>query len=150
MTCRYSGGVSFINFTEQRVAESALLTTSSDIQLFLLKLTLLTQTKFSSWISTLNIWPRWWRDFKLLQETSGNCSVHKCPVCLEKKNRLDVTEYFIALKIRSTYFGQFYAHHQELETICVLLPPMVCSGWLLVVGGQVRIISAINHSVVSS
>ena len=53
-------------------------------------------------------------------------SVHRC-ICVEKKNQLDVTECFIALKIRSTCFGQFYAHHQELETICVLLPPMVCS-----------------------
>ena len=26
----------------------------------------------------------------------------------------------------STCFGHFYAHHQELETICVLLPYMVC------------------------
>ena len=24
-------------------------------------------------------------------------------------------------------FRALYAHHQELETICVLLPPMVCS-----------------------
>ena len=31
-------------------------------------------------------------------------------------NQLDVTECFIAL-IRSTCFGHFYAHHQELETI---------------------------------
>ena len=23
-------------------------------------------------------------------------------------------------------FRHFYAHHQELETICMLLPPMVC------------------------
>jgi len=44
----------------------------------------------------------------------------------------------IALIICSTCFGHFYAHHQELETICVLLPPMVCSAWLLVVGGQVQ------------
>ena len=38
--------------------------------------------------------------------------------------------------IRSTCFGHFYAHH-ELETMCVL-PPMVCSSWLLVVRGQVH------------
>ena len=25
--------------------------------------------------------------------------------------------------------GHFYAHHQELETICALLRPMVCSAW---------------------
>ena len=51
-------------------------------------------------------------------------SVHRC-ICVEKKNQLDITECFIALKICSTCFGHFYAHHQELETICVLLPPMV-------------------------
>ena len=53
-----------------------------------------------------------------------------------EENQLYVTECFIALMIRSTCFGHFYAHHQELETIFVLLPPMVCSAWLLVVGGQ--------------
>ena len=57
---------------------------------------------------------------------------------VEKKNQLDATEWFIALIICSTCFGHFYAHHQELETICVLLPLMVCSDWLLVVGGQVQ------------
>jgi hypothetical protein len=35
-----------------------------------------------------------------------------------------------------TCFGHLYAHHQELETICVLLSPMVRSAWLLVVGGS--------------
>ena len=44
-----------------------------------------------------------------------------------EENQLDVTECFIALMIRSTCFGHFYAHHQELETVCVLLPPMVCN-----------------------
>ena len=55
-----------------------------------------------------------------------------------EENQLDVTECFIALMIRLTCFGHFYAHNQELETICVLLPPMVCSAWLLVVGSQVQ------------
>ena len=55
---------------------------------------------------------------------------------MEKKNQLDATEWFIAPIIRLTCFGHFYAHHQELKTICMLLPPMVCSAWLLVVGGQ--------------
>ena len=55
-----------------------------------------------------------------------------------EENQLDVTECFIALMIRSTCFGHFYAHHQELETICELLPPMVCSAWLLVVGVRCR------------
>ena len=68
----------------------------------------------------------------------GVClSVHRC-ICVEKKNQLDVTESFTALMICSTYFGHFYAHHQELETICVLLPPMGCSAWLLVVRSQVQ------------
>ena len=52
-------------------------------------------------------------------------SVHSC-MCVEKKNQLDASEWFIALIICSTCFGHFYVHHQELETICVLLPPMVC------------------------
>jgi hypothetical protein len=45
---------------------------------------------------------------------------------VENKKQLDSTEWFIAFIICSTCFGHFYAHHQELETICVLLPPMVC------------------------
>jgi len=45
-------------------------------------------------------------------------------VCVEKKNQLDATEWFIALIKCSTCFGHFYAHHHELETVCVLLPPM--------------------------
>ena len=53
-------------------------------------------------------------------------SVHRC-ICVEKKNQLDATGWFIALIICSTCFGHFFAHHQELETICVLLPPMLCS-----------------------
>ena len=57
-------------------------------------------------------------------------SVQLC-ICVEKKNRLDVTECFIALIICSTCSD---AHHQELTTICVLLPPMVCS--VLVAGGR--------------
>ena len=61
-----------------------------------------------------------------------------CYLCVEKKNQLDVTVCFIVLVIRSKCFGQFYAHHQELESICVLLPPMECSAWLLVIGGQVQ------------
>ena len=64
-------------------------------------------------------------------------SVYRC-ICVKKKNQLDVTEWFIALIICSTCFGHFYAHHQQLETIRVLLPPIVCSAWLLVVEDQVQ------------
>jgi len=51
-----------------------------------------------------------------------------------EENQLDATECFIALIICSTCFGQLYAHHQELETIIVLLPRMVCNA--LVAGGR--------------
>ena len=40
--------------------------------------------------------------------------------CVEKENKLDATEWFIALIICSTCFGYFFAHHQELETRCVI------------------------------
>jgi len=53
---------------------------------------------------------------------------------MHKKNQLDATDWFIALIICSTCFGHFCAHHQKLETICVLLLPMVCSA--LVAGCQ--------------
>ena len=59
--------------------------------------------------------------------------VHRC-ICVEKKSHLDATESFIALIIFSNVFGQVYAHHQEFETICVLLPPMLCNA--LVAGGR--------------
>jgi len=51
-----------------------------------------------------------------------------------EENQLDATEFFIAFIICSTCFGHLYAHHQELETILVLLPHMVCNA--LVAGGQ--------------
>ena len=51
-----------------------------------------------------------------------------------EEHQLDATECFIALIICSTYFGQLYAHHQEFETIIVLLPHMVRNA--LVAGGR--------------
>jgi len=33
-------------------------------------------------------------------------------MCVDNKNQLDDTEWFIALIICSTCFGHFYAHHQ--------------------------------------
>jgi hypothetical protein len=50
-----------------------------------------------------------------------------------EENQLGATEWFIALIICSTCFGQLCAHHQELETILVLLPHMVYNA--LVAGG---------------
>jgi len=60
-----------------------------------------------------------------------------------EENQLDATECFIALIICSTCFGHLYAHHQDLETILVLLPHMVCN--VLVVGG--RLLGAEQHLV---
>ena len=40
---------------------------------------------------------------------------------------------FIAIIIRSTCFRHLNAHHQELETILVLLPHMVCKGSVMYV-----------------
>jgi hypothetical protein len=51
-----------------------------------------------------------------------------------EEHQLDATECFIALIICSTYFGHLYAHHQEFETIIVLLPHMVRNA--LVAGGR--------------
>ena len=51
-----------------------------------------------------------------------------------EESQLDATEFFIAIIICSTCFGHSYAHHQELETILVLLPHVVCNS--LVAGGR--------------
>jgi len=51
-----------------------------------------------------------------------------------EENQLDAIECFIALIICSTCLGHSYAHHQELETIPVLLPHVVCNA--LVAGGR--------------
>jgi len=47
-------------------------------------------------------------------------------ISVEKKIQLDATECLIAPIIYATCFGHLYAHHQQLETILVLLPHMVC------------------------
>ena len=52
--------------------------------------------------------------------------IKSCRICREE-NQLDITECFIVIIIRSTCFGYSYAHRQELETILVLLPHMVCN-----------------------
>jgi len=51
-----------------------------------------------------------------------------------EENQLDATECFIKIIICSTCFGHSYAHHQELETIFLLLPHTVCNA--LVAGGR--------------
>ena len=52
--------------------------------------------------------------------------------CVEKKNQLDATEWSITLIICSTCFGYFYAHHQDLKTICITAYGVRCLGcWLL-------------------
>ena len=44
-------------------------------------------------------------------------SKHRIPTLYvhEERNQLDATQWFIELMIRSTCFGHYYAHHQELE-----------------------------------
>ena len=54
-------------------------------------------------------------------------------MCREE-TQLDANEWFIALIICSTCFGQLYAYHQEFENIVVLLPRMACNA--LVAGGR--------------
>ena len=51
-----------------------------------------------------------------------------------EESQINANECFIALIICSTCFRHLHAHHQELETIPVLLPHMVCNA--LVAGGR--------------
>jgi len=39
---------------------------------------------------------------------------------MKKEIQLDATQWFIELMIRSTCFGHYHAHHQELATIQVI------------------------------
>ena len=39
---------------------------------------------------------------------------------LKNENQIDATYYFIILRIGSTCFGHFYAHHQELATVMLI------------------------------
>ena len=64
-----------------------------------------------------------WQEYTCVLDVG--LSMLRC-ICVEKKNQLDATEWFIAFIICSIYFGHLYANHQELESLCVLLPPMVC------------------------
>jgi hypothetical protein len=39
-------------------------------------------------------------------------------VCIKRENKLDAaTQLFVELMNRSTCFGHYYVHHQELETM---------------------------------
>ena len=59
---------------------------------------------------------------------------------MERKNQLDATRWFIELINRSTCFGHYYAHLQELETIMLVtargMEHFVC-GWSMVWNGAV-------------
>ena len=62
---------------------------------------------------------------------------YKFPFSVQKRreeSQLDATECFIAIIIYTTCFGHSYAHHQDLETMLVLLPHTVCNA--LVAGGR--------------
>jgi len=47
-------------------------------------------------------------------------------ISVEKKTSYMLLNALFQLKSAQTCFGHSYAHHQELETILVLLPHMVC------------------------
>jgi len=65
--------------------------------------------------------------------TMRSVSDNRCRDKRREENQLDATEWFIALIICSTCFGHLYAHHQELETMFVILLHMVC--YALFAGG---------------
>ena len=64
---------------------------------------------------------------------TGGRHKHIIDKCREE-NQMDATECSIAFIICSTCFGHLYAHRQELKTILLLLPHMVCN--ILVTGGR--------------
>ena len=51
------------------------------------------------------------------------------------KNQLDATYYFIVLLIGSTCFGHYYAHHQELKTMMLIITMVVSFLVCCYVGG---------------
>jgi len=62
-----------------------------------------------------------------------NVSDKSCRDKRREENQLDATEWLTALTICSICFGHLYAYHQELETMNVILPHMMCNA--LVAGG---------------
>ena len=72
----------------------------------------------------------WWFNYKSQNLMYVCASLHM----RREENQLDAIEWFVALIICSTCFGHLYAHHQELETILVLLLHVVCN--VLVAGGR--------------
>ena len=71
---------------------------------------------------------RQWKRYLQSRRSAG--SVKKFCYQRREENQLDATECLIALIICSTCFGHLYAHHQDLETILVLFPHMVCNALL--------------------
>jgi hypothetical protein len=74
----------------------------------------------------------WANNFNRNPKTINRTNIYyfKC----REENQLDATECFIAIILCSMCFGHSYAHHQELETILVLLQHMVCNA--LVAGSR--------------
>jgi len=79
--------------------------------------------KLFHWQSTLNSTSSIYKNSFQCHKKNQNATLYKC----REESQLDATECFIALIICSTCFGHLYAHHQELKTILVLLPHMVCN-----------------------
>jgi hypothetical protein len=76
-------------------------TTSGVIKLFVMKLSVLMQTEFSSWLSTLNIWRNSAKNLKHLYDTSDNYGVHKSPVLYS------VLSQFILIHPLAPYFSHW-------------------------------------------
>ena len=54
---------------------------------------------------------------KQSNKSSDSIKIQKILKYMKREDQLDGTQWFIELMIRSTLFGHYYAHHQELETI---------------------------------
>jgi len=88
----------------------------------------------SSWIANITQWKQIFSVFSPTQKYIFfyvYWTVHYCDNW-RIKNQLDATCYFIVLLIGSTWFGHYYAHHQELATM-MLITTLVLSflGWCM-------------------
>ena len=55
----------------------------------------------------------------------SQCTTQTGTIQLKNKNELGATDYFNVLLIGSTCFGHYYAHHQELSTIMLIITLVV-------------------------
>ena len=95
---------------------------------FLRALTALTRRQFEVCRKTLLLRLLMWSKDPFINSIQVWCMFVRASLCMStEESQLDATVWFIALIICSTCFGRLYAHHQELDTILVLLLHMVCN-----------------------